>query len=210
MDHFNVSFDLLFASSAVQVQEFNRMECEDYENTSDISLIELQNVSASEIMLESADDQCNQIEISEDSLPLPSYGSFVKNLNGVKNESFESLTNSTRVEDAFEMSANNMNECANDCTCEMCTPTFDQIIQTEDLDSNVIILEDITVNNLYYHDFSNMINKTECTTYMNLPQGLCASSSVSSGTVKQLLRNKILAKFNKEANATGVYDITSS
>lgn len=218
---FDVSFEFPMVN-AIQVLDFDQMECDDYDGAAQISFIELQNVASGEIILESTADQCHEIEISDDIISLPSYGSFVNNLRSCENDCdydyFENVTNSTTIEDinGNETSVNIMNnECSNDCTCtcQACLQIYFNA-GTSGL-HDVIYLDNICNTDLYY-DFTNLWNQAEFTTYMEFPQDMCTSSSTSttSENVRLLLRNKILAKSKNEANATAgatrVYNFSST
>lgn len=196
MDHLNVSFEWQ-GSSAVEVLDFNEMEY-DYADSLEPLYIEMQNVAIEEISekTENSNDQYKKFEILDDISSIPSYGSFVNNLTKSQNDSFESVTNSTRIEEisARDMSANIMNKCALTCTCESCLQMFDHNGTEEPI--NVTKWEDIT-NNLYDGDLPCIYNhaQAESTIYMALPPHI----STPNDSVKLRLRSKILAKSNVEA-----------
>lgn len=160
-------------TGAIQIFDFDEMECDDYDSSAEMSYAELRNVSSSGssgIFRKTTADRCHAIGLSNDMdiIPLPSYGSFVKNLQTKTNDcdNFESATNSTTIEDinGHEMCHS---QCANDCTCQACLEIY-----TDDTTSdppNVFYLENITNIDLLY-DFTFAWNHVDVTTYIEFPQ----------------------------------------
>lgn len=213
----DVSFIMSF-ESAVQILDFDHLDLMEYDDISQISFIELQNVAfnemSGEMTVESIVDHCHPGR-SDDMLFLPSYGSFVENLKRWDNGWFDNMTNSTTLEDfsGNEMSVNNSDiECSSDC--EACLQVYLNT-ETSDVDTG-IYSEDDNSNDLCY-DFTNLWNQTEFTTYTDFPQDMmCARPTTTSENDKLLLRNKILAESNGNGNTTSgaatacFYDFSST
>ncbi|KAG4068068.1 hypothetical protein HA402_011401 [Bradysia odoriphaga] len=184
----DTSFQLADDHAVVQVLDFDPMEYENYGNQTQITLIELQNVTYSELFLEDVDNEMvedntdNQI-VSDDIGTIPSYESFVRYLNSWETDDFENEVNSTTIEKfnrIYETPDENM-KCPDDCNCERCLQIY-FIAETSDFDcfnvthasavgdfENFLYVENITNANLVY-DFTRLWNEAELTEYLEFPR----------------------------------------
>lgn len=216
----NSSFDMPSNVSAVRVLDFDQMEYKFYEDTSQISFANLQNVVSDE-------DDDRKLQIPDDIIVIPSYDNFVKNLNerenDEENEHFENVKNSTAMEDLkANANVNNLNiVSSNDSSDEEeCVQTYINV-ETSDETSlqvyfdaitsdiqHVIFVEDIT-NRVSHYDLEHLwsqaeittfMDEAEITTYMELPPELFASSK--DERVEVALGNVILTTSDTDADTS--------
>lgn len=196
---FDSDFSFLLPPSvrAVQVLDFDPMmeDCDDV-----ISYIELQNAKP---------EKTYDHQIWQDILTLPSYGSFVDNLNRREEDDYFENTKSSTIIDNLttnEMDVNHWNDtCPVDCNCEACLKIyFDSPPSDSGNDSYS------EYNNDLYYDFTALWDQEQFTTYTDLPQFVYTSTCTTSENVKLLLRSKILARSSSEVGTTSGYDSSST